>query len=279
MNNLKGITNMKLSEYCNEKENLWNKIENENTEKLIKYINDNIDDDLSKIAKTNDSTEVFNKLKVWLFKFYNKQLLEGLKYINADYDRFKKSLIYSLILGITRNKSNIELLYDVLKSAQIIEKIITYEDGTYEIITNDFGRIQFIKAEENFINDKETLDFVNNLGNDNQDGCHEISFYLIKKYEIFKAVTSICKKGIDHSYYHSFVLDDVNNVIDFTTNLIMPKEQYYILQEVHELNCINYKEYLDEKNNSIQFDESKTLYNLLRNAVYKQYLLENKKKA
>lgn len=270
---------MKLSEYCNEKESLWNKIENENTEKLIKYINDNIDDDLSKIAKTNDSTEVFNKLKVWLFKFYNKQLLEGLKYINADYDRFKKSLIYSLILGITRNKSNIELLYDVLKSAQIIEKIITYEDGTYEIITNDFGRIQFIKAEENFINDKETLDFVNNLGNDIQDGCHEISFYLIKKYEIFKAVTSICKKGIDHSYYHSFVLDDVNNVIDFTTNLIMPKEQYYILQEVHELNCINYKEYLDEKNNSIQFDESKTLYNLLRNAVYKQYLLENKKKA
>lgn len=279
MNNLKGITNMKLSEYCNEKESLWNKIENENTEKLIKYINDNIDDDLSKIAKTNDSTEVFNKLKVWLFKFYNKQLLEGLKYINADYERFKKSLIYSLILGITRNKSNIELLYDVLKSAQIIEKIITYEDGTYEIITNDFGRIQFIKAEENFINDKETLDFVNNLGNDIQDGCHEISFYLIKKYEIFKAVTSICKKGIDHSYYHSFVLDDVNNVIDFTTNLIMPKEQYYILQEVHELNCINYKEYLDEKNNSIQFDESKTLYNLLRNAVYKQYLLENKKKA
>mgnify|MGYP004640468199 CR=1 FL=1 len=279
MNNLKGITNMKLSEYCNEKESLWNKIENENTEKLIKYINDNIDDDLSKIAKTNDSTEVFNKLKVWLFKFYNKQLLEGLKYINADYERFKKSLIYSLILGITRNKSNIELLYDVLKSAQIIEKIITYEDGTYEIITNDFGRIQFIKAEENFINDKETLDFVNNLENDIQDGCHEISFYLIKKYEIFKAVTSICKKGIDHSYYHSFVLDDVNNVIDFTTNLIMPKEQYYILQEVHELNCINYKEYLDEKNNSIQFDESKTLYNLLRNAVYKQYLLENKKKA
>lgn len=275
MNNLKGTTNMKLSEYCNENEILYNKIENENTEKLIKYINDNIDDDLYKIAKTNDSTEVFNKLKIWLFKFYNKQLLEGLKYINADYERFKKRLIYSLILGVTKNKSNIELLYDVLKSARIIEKMIAYEDGAYEIITNDFGRIQFIKAEENFINDKETLDFVNNLGNDIQDGCHEISFYLIQKYEIFKAVTSICKKGIDHSYYHSFVFDDVNNVIDFTANLIMPKEQYYILQEVHELNCINYKEYLDEKNNSIQFDESKTLYNLLRNAVYKQYLLEN----
>lgn len=60
---------MKLSGYCNEKEFLWNKIEKENVEKLIKYIKDNINDDLFKIANTNDSMEVFNKLKVWLFKF------------------------------------------------------------------------------------------------------------------------------------------------------------------------------------------------------------------
>ena len=29
---------------------------------------------------------------------------------------------------------------------------------------------------------------------------------------MFKAVTSICKKGIDNSYYHSFILNDENNV-------------------------------------------------------------------
>ena len=183
-------------------------------------------------------------------------------------------MIYSLILGVTRNKSNTDLLYDVLKSANIIEKMIVYDDGTYEIISKDFGKIQFIKAEDSFINDKETLDFINKLGDKIQDGCHEISFYLIEKYEIFKAVTSICKKGIDNSYYHSFILDDENNVIDFTANLIMPKEQYYLLQEVNELNCISYKEYLEEKDNSIKFDECKTLYNLLRNAIYKQYLEE-----
>lgn len=267
---------MKLSEYCDKKETLWYKIEQENVEKLIKYINDNIDDDLFKIANTNDSLEVFNKLKVWLFKFYNKQLLDGLNYIGADYERLKKGLIYSLILGVTRNKTNIDLLYDVLKSAHLIENMIVYDDCTYEIISKDLGKIQFIKAEDSFKNDTETLDFINKLGKNIQDGCHEISFYLIEKYEIFKAVTSTCKKGIDNSYYHSFILDDENNVIDFTANLIMPKEQYYLLQEVNELNCINYKEYLEEKDNSIKFDESKTLYNLLRNAVYKQYLEENK---
>ena len=71
---------MKLSEYCNKKETLWYKIEQENVEKLIKYLNNNIDDDLFKIANTDNSLEVFNKLKVWLFKFYNKQLSFRLRY-------------------------------------------------------------------------------------------------------------------------------------------------------------------------------------------------------
>ena len=53
-----------------------------------------------------------------------------------------------------------------------------------------------------------TCSTANVLGDKIQDGCHEISFYLIEKYEMFKAVTSICKKGIDNSYYHSFILDD-----------------------------------------------------------------------
>ena len=80
---------MKLSEYCDKNEHLWYKIERENAEKLIKYISNNIDDNLFKIANTNDSIEVFNKLKVWLFKFYNKQLLDGLNYIGANYKRFR----------------------------------------------------------------------------------------------------------------------------------------------------------------------------------------------
>ena len=40
---------MKLSEYCNKKETLWYKIEQENVEKLIKYLNNNIDDDYLKL--------------------------------------------------------------------------------------------------------------------------------------------------------------------------------------------------------------------------------------
>ena len=111
---------MNLSKYCDNKENLWNEIEGNKVKKLIEYINQNIDEDLYKIANTNDSMEVFNKLKLWLFNFYKEQLLNGLKYVGVDYERFKKGLIYSLILGVTRNRDNNNLIYNILKSSNII---------------------------------------------------------------------------------------------------------------------------------------------------------------
>ena len=91
---------MKLSEYCDKKETLWYKVEQENVENLIKYINNNIDDDLFKIANTNDSVDVFNKLKVWLFKLYNKELLEddslGIRLINEK----ARSITFKRTLGV-----------------------------------------------------------------------------------------------------------------------------------------------------------------------------------
>ena len=55
----------------------------------------------------------------------------------------------------------------------------------------------------------------------------------------------------------------------------MSKDQYYLLQDVKELNAVNYKEYIDEKDDIGKFDESGTLYELLRDGLYRQYLNEN----
>lgn len=265
---------MYLGKYCSDTEELWNELEEENVKKLIEYLNKNIDVNLYEVAKTNDDLAVYSKLKVWLLKYYYNEFINGINYIGADLNRFKKSCIISLILGITRNKKNTELIYDVFKSVGIIEKVIKYGDDIYVLFSKDFGNIQFLTAKESFTEDKDTLDFINNLGENIKDGCHQVSFYLIEHYNKFKAVTSICKKDINHNYFHSFVLDNDNNVIDLTSNLIMSKEQYYQLFEVEELNCISYEEYLNEKDDSIKFDESKTLYELLRNALYKRYLKE-----
>ena len=209
---------MELSEYCDKKEKLWYEIEKSYVEKLIQYLSKNIDEDLFRIANTDDSVEVFNRLKLWIFNFYNKEFLDGLKFIDINYNDIKKRFIYSFILTFTRNNRNFELMYDVLKSFGIIEKLLVYDDY-YELITNT--------------------------------------------------------KGLNEKYYHSFVIDDNDYVIDFTGNLIMPKEQYYLLQDVKELNSVNYKEYIKEKDDIEKFDESGTLYELLRDGLYKQYLSEN----
>ena len=209
---------MKLSEYCDKKEKLWYETEESYVKKFIDYLSKNIDEDLFRIANTNDSMEVFDRLKLWIFNFYNKEFLDGLKFIDINYNDIKKRFIYSFILTFTRNNRNFELMYDVLKSFGIIEKLLVYDDY-YELITNT--------------------------------------------------------KGLNEKYYHSFVIDDNDYVIDFTGNLIMPKEQYYLLQDVKELNSVNYKEYIKEKDDIDKFDESGTLYELLRDGLYKQYLSEN----
>lgn len=209
---------MKLSEYCDKKEKLWYETEESYVKKFIDYLSKNIDEDLFRIANTNDSMEVFDRLKLWIFNFYNKEFLDGLKFIDINYNDIKRMFIYSFILTFTRNNRNVELMYDVLKSFGIIEKLLVYDDY-YELITNT--------------------------------------------------------KGLNEKYYHSFVIDDNDYVIDFTGNLIMPKEQYYLLQDVKELNSVNYKEYIKEKDDIEKFDESGTLYELLRDGLYKQYLSEN----
>lgn len=262
---------MKLSEYCEKNEEEWEKIERENADKLINYLNNRIDKNLYEVAKTHDNLEVYKNLHLWLFNFYKNELIDGLNYININYEDFEKSIIYSLIISITKESSNVDFLVALFKHINLIDDLIEYEDSKYRLITKSYGDIYFEKANKTFESDKDTMNYVNNCGDKLKGGCHDIAFYLIKKDSNYSAVTSICTKLLNKKYYHSFVLDD-NRIIDFTSNLIMSKDDYYLLNKVIELNVLNYSEYLKEKDDSIQFDESSSLFKLLRCALYKQYL-------
>lgn len=160
---------MKLSEYCDKKEKLWYETEESYVKKFIDYLSKNIDEDLFKIANTNDSMEVFDRLKLWIFNFYNKEFLDGLKFIDTNYNDIKKRFIYSFILTFTRNNRNAELMYDVLKSFGIIENLLVYDDY-YELITNDFGNIKFMKAEDSFADDMDTIEYIHKMGDKIKDG-------------------------------------------------------------------------------------------------------------
>ena len=68
---------MKLSKYCDENESLWNKEEHKKADKIIQYLHDKTGKDLFEIAKSDDIVETFNKLKVWLLEFYEKELMDA----------------------------------------------------------------------------------------------------------------------------------------------------------------------------------------------------------
>ncbi len=260
---------IKLSEFCDNNERTWNEEERNKADELISYLNSEIDTDIYEFAKTRDNLEVYNKINLWFLQ-YKDILIRGLENIGDTYENFEKRAISGVILSIIRKKANVDFLVQILKMNNIIEDIVEYEKNKYKITTNEFGDIYFETADEFLNSDGEILEFINKMGDRIIDGCHEISFYLIKKYNNLRAVTAICSRGLNAKYYHSFVLDG-EKVIDLTGNLVMTKNTYYLLNNVKELNNISYAEYLEEKDDSIQYDESKTLFPLLRNALYKQY--------
>ena len=266
---------LRLSEYIDNNDIEWNEIARKDAKKIVEFINSQTGQDLYKVSGCKDEREVFQSLSLWLLKFFPNELQQGLKLINYDYNKLKKNFISGLILSFSREKENVPILYDVLKENNIIEKGVEYEDGYNEIITKDFGTIGFWKARDSFIDDEETLKFIDGMGDSIKERCHEVSLFLIKKFPEFRAVTSICNKAINNKYYHSFVLDSENYVIDLTGNIIMPKDNYYMLYDVKELNDINYEEYKKECNSSVEYDESETLQPLLRMAVYRD-LQKNK---
>lgn len=266
---------MKLSEFCDKNESQWYEENKAKASELVEYLNSVIDKDLYEVAKTNNNIEVYSLLRIWLLDFYREELIAGLNKIGITYEEFQKESIYSLILSVTRNASNVGLLISVFKRSNIIKDLIEYEEGKYKLSTNSFGDIYFERANKYFEGDVETIEYVKNLGSKIIDGCHDVSLYLMKKYPSFEAITSICTKVLNSKFYHSFVVNG-DITIDLTSNLVMRKDDYYMLNSVIELSILNHQKYLEEKDESIDFDESKTLYELLRIALYKQFKKEEK---
>ena len=195
------------------------KIPQEKTDRLKRYIE--LNSKLSDVYKNN--AEFKNIID-------NDDRLSLLYDVSLYFEGFPKN-ITTHASGIIISREDLDDIVPLVKSDNLY--ISSYEMGFLEelgLLKMDFlgnrnlttimDILKDIKKYENKnidflsipLDDKETLDFINKLGDKIQDGCHEISFYLIEKYEMFKAVTSICKKGIDNSYYHSFILDDENNV-------------------------------------------------------------------
>ena len=260
---------MKLSEYEQKQNENYIEEYRKKCEIIVDYFMRNTEIDLIENAKSKDAIEIYEKLKVWLLKFHKIDLLCAFKSINYSYTDFQKSLIMSFIMTICKNKEKSKIIFEVLMDNSIVLDVEEYKDGGYKVITNEFGNITFYPAMILFRGDREVERKVTELGERLKDSCHEISYFLIKRYENFKAITGIMEKDLNYKFYHTIIKDEYDYIIDLPNGVAMPIEDYFKINTFVELNEVNFNQCEKESEISRKYDESGTLYDLLRNAIYK----------
>ena len=109
------------------------------------------------------------------------------------------------------------------------------------------------------------------------DGCHELAYFLISKYDKFKAITGVMERDLHFKFYHSVVADENDYVIDIANGYVMKRDDYFMLNEMEIINEVSFEQVLSESEESKAYDESGTLYDLLRNALYKEVSMNSVK--
>ena len=268
---------IKLSKYLDDLINDYNKTNLLNCDKVIKYLNGIIKDDLYIVGKSNDSHKVYNYLIGWLFKFYPNELEKAFKINGFNWDDFKKNMIFCFIITFFRDEKKAHLLYDSLRDNNVVYRFLSYDNDKFELYTNDYGNITFYNINKFVNNNQFLLDELNKMKNSIIDGCHEISEFLIKNDDSLIALTGILAKPLDEKIFHSVVLDD-KMIIDIPNGIIMSYDDYF---KLNNFQIVSKNSYSDLKLNDDKYktyDESKTLYPLLRCMLYDLYIDTNKKK-
>lgn len=254
---------MHLSELTDKLETDFEKERNIILQNVIEVVQDALHVNLYEATKTNKPLDAFNSSVFLLLNKFKDALYYSLEASNIEIAIFQREVILSIILGITRNKSNTNFLINILIDKNIINSY--YEEDKTIIMDTLLGLIKFRMADDIIIDDKVKSFIKDNI--DITSSCHESTLFLLENNKDYLAVTSICRKNLNSRYFHSFILEG-DYVIDLTSNLYMKKSDYYKLYGVEEIRVVNYIEFLKDSKKCAKYDESKTLFPLLRNAIY-----------
>lgn len=256
---------MELSKLTGELELWLQKEREENTSKVIQHIQELLGVSLYEAAKTNNPIEAFNANYYFLLDKFEDILYQALEKSGISSQVFCRETIASFILSVTRNRSNVEFLKELLIKRNIISN---YQEENGKIcLATKIGMIQFQKLDGKL--DEATNNFINHNA-DIRSACHESTMFLLEKNHNYMAVTAFARKNLGGKYLHSFILDG-DCVIDLTANLYMKKEDYYKLYGIEEIRKVTYQEYLKDCEESKTLDESGTMFSILRNAMYSYF--------
>lgn len=256
---------MKLANYIDENEITWLERNREKLDQFFAYLNGALKTDLYKEYEVEDSVALYQMLGTWLLANDPGLLLEALDSVQISADIFELQTISSVILSVTRNRKNADLLLDLLLHMGMITDFKELDQACYEMPTTMLGTIHFQKASVALVDDKiqEILKQEDLIGS-----CHETTLRLLEQFPKCHAVIAICSKNLNEQYYHSFLINEKEKVIDLTGNLVIDKGAFYQLYQVKEVAVFDYETYLKYAKMSQDSDESHTLMPLLRAAIY-----------
>lgn len=260
---------MELSKLTDELEIQLQKEREENCKSVIDTLQKLLGVNLYEAAKTSHPIDTFNANCFFLLDKFEGILYQALETSGVPVSIFWKEALVSFVLAVTRNRGNVEFLKQLFIKRGIM-KDYREENGSI-LISSVLGPIQFRKVEL----DEEVETFIK----DNVDitsACHESALFLLKKNREYIAVTAFAYKNLNGRFLHSFVLDG-DNVIDITANLYMKKEDYYRLYDIEEIRKVTYQEFLNDSERAEQFDESGTMFPILRNAMHFYFTATNEK--
>ena len=161
---------------------------------VVEKLNETLQVNLTELSKSEDKTALgtFSYFRIFLLDKYKDKLYSVLRSLNINIEDFEREIILSFILSVTRNKSNVEFLKDLLIRNRIIN---SYEETKEEIEIHTPSRlIKFSKFDEQ--NKDELIEKYKRENENIYNSCHESTEFLLKTNKEFIAVTGICEKNL-----------------------------------------------------------------------------------
>ena len=204
----------------------------------------NFDGILSHMADMNDPVSVFNGLKcLILFNFpqYKDEFYKMLE--EKGYDMKFEIMDAIRALASLKNVSSVHPYIFEAKQSPYIDDVEVLSNGI-TIKSERFGDFSFNGTQNYFKDNSEVMRLF--TSGDLTHKCHQFSLELASELPQDKIITSLLPIYFKGTYYHSYLIDPEDNIIDGVNHTVMKKDEFDELFRPEEIIRYSYEEMYQE---------------------------------
>lgn len=243
----------------------WKQEAEKKLKPLMDFLSDKLGYNLHEEHSKQNSLELWQYTKFWLFATQKDLLYEALAKCGFDITEFEHEMLASLILSVTRERENVGMVLKIMMTNGIV-KDLRENDGEF-ILDTRFGEMTFWKADAYFNYQNEVVGRI--LQKDNLvGGCHEVTEMFWQSVPQAKVMTMVCCKNLVEKYWHSVNLLADDKVMDLTANLVIGRDSFDALYDVQESLVMSAEVFQELKAEADKLDENNILWPLLRVAAH-----------